>query len=48
MRRYLLSVESWREGMRQLKELEEEVGCVVRDREILYAIPFFKREEKEG
>ena len=40
MRRYLGAVESWREGMRQLKDLEEEVGCVVRDREILYVLLF--------
>ena len=34
-RRYLLSVEEWVEMLKSLKEMEEDVGSVMRDREIL-------------
>lgn len=35
LRRYAISVEAWQEEMRALKDLEDEVGNVMRDREIL-------------
>ncbi len=35
LRGYLFAVEEWCEQLRELKTLEDEVGTVVRDREIL-------------
>jgi len=35
LRKYAHGVEEWRDMMRQLKETEEEVGNIMRDREIL-------------
>jgi hypothetical protein len=35
LRRYVGAVEGWREELRELRELEEDVGTVMRDREIL-------------
>ena len=35
LRRYAGAVESWREELRELKELEDDVGTIMRDREIL-------------
>ena len=35
LRRYALSLEQWQEQLRSLKDLEEEVGNIMRDREIL-------------
>lgn len=40
LRRYAISVEAWQAELRALKELEEEVGNVMRDREILFVHPF--------
>jgi predicted secreted protein len=34
-RRYAAGVDEWREAMRSLKDAEEEVGNIMRDREIL-------------
>jgi hypothetical protein len=34
--RYTATVEGWRAGLVQLKEVEEDVSSIVRDREILY------------
>ena len=36
LRRYAVSVEAWEAELRSIKELEEEVGNVMRDREILF------------
>lgn len=36
LRRYAQSIELWRETMARLKDMEDEVGNVIRDREILY------------
>jgi S-formylglutathione hydrolase FrmB len=36
LRRYMGSVEEWRGRLKDLKELEDEVGNIMRDREILY------------
>lgn len=36
LRTYARAVEVWIEGMKELKDLEDEVGEVMRDREILY------------
>ncbi|KIM87941.1 hypothetical protein PILCRDRAFT_29591, partial [Piloderma croceum F 1598] len=33
--RYVGAVERWREGLKVLREMEEDVGTVMRDREIL-------------
>jgi hypothetical protein len=33
--RYVGAVERWREGLKALREMEEDVGTVMRDREIL-------------
>ena len=38
LRRYAQSVELWRETMARLKVMEDEVGNVIRDREILYVL----------
>lgn len=38
LRRYAHSVELWRETMTRLKDMEDQVGNVIRDREILYAL----------
>ncbi|PPQ76376.1 hypothetical protein CVT24_008810, partial [Panaeolus cyanescens] len=35
LRRYVMGVDEWRDAMRGLKEMEEEVGNIMRDREIL-------------
>lgn len=35
LRKYALSLEQWQDQLRSLKDLEEEVGNVMRDREIL-------------
>jgi predicted secreted protein len=35
LKRYAVGVDDWRETMRTLKEAEEEVGNIMRDREIL-------------
>ena len=35
LRKYATSVDAWREGLQMLKDMEEEVGNVMRDREIL-------------
>jgi hypothetical protein len=35
LKRYALGVEQWREAMRVLKDMEDDVGNVMRDREIL-------------
>ncbi len=40
LRRYAVSVEAWQAELRALKVLEEEVGNVMRDREILFVHPF--------
>jgi hypothetical protein len=40
LRRYAATVETWQAELRALKELEEEVGNVMRDREILLVHPF--------
>jgi len=37
LQRYLQVVEKWREQLVSLKELEEDVGAIIHDREILYA-----------
>lgn len=37
LRRYARGVDEWREAMRVLKDAEEEVGNIIRDREILCA-----------
>jgi hypothetical protein len=39
LRRYAASVEAWQAELRALKDLEEEVGSVLRDREILFVRP---------
>lgn len=36
LRRYAHSIEQWRETMARLKDMEDEVGNIIRDREILY------------
>lgn len=36
LRRYAVSVEAWEAELRSIKELEEEVGNIMRDREILF------------
>jgi hypothetical protein len=36
LRRYAVSIEAWQAELRALKNLEEEVGTVIRDREILF------------
>jgi hypothetical protein len=42
LRRYAISIEAWQEELRTLKDLEDEVGNVIRDREILFVhIPSF-------
>jgi hypothetical protein len=35
LRRYAQSVDKWRAGLGELKKAEDEVGVVIRDREIL-------------
>jgi hypothetical protein len=35
LRRYAAAVEQWREHLKALKKLEDEVGNIIRDREIL-------------
>ena len=35
LRKYAVSLEQWQEQLRSLKDLEEEVGNIMRDREIL-------------
>lgn len=40
MRRYAGAVEAWREGLERLREMEDEVGNVMRDREILCVLRF--------
>ena len=36
LHKYAASVDEWREQLKCLKDLEEEVGNIMRDREILY------------
>ena len=36
LRKYIASVDAWREDLKQIRRLEDEVGNVLRDREILY------------
>lgn len=40
LRRYSVSIETWHAELRALKDLEEEVKNVMRDREILFVHPF--------
>lgn len=40
LRRYATSVETWLAELRALKELEEDIKNVMRDREILFVCPF--------
>jgi hypothetical protein len=40
LRRYAVTVETWQAELRALKELEEEIGNIMRDREILFVHPF--------
>lgn len=35
LRRYAGAVDTWREQLRELKEMEDDVGTIMRDREIL-------------
>src|SRR5882757_1462353 len=37
LRRYALSIEAWREQLTMLKSLEDDIGNIMRDREILFA-----------
>jgi hypothetical protein len=41
MRRYVGAVEGWRGVLGELKEMEEDVGTIMRDREILCVLSFF-------
>jgi hypothetical protein len=41
LKRYVLCVDEWRDMMRSLKDAEEEVGNIMRDREILCVVLFF-------
>ena len=41
LRRYAISIEAWQAELRGLKDLEDEVGNVIRDREILFVHSFF-------
>ena len=41
LRRYAVSIEAWQAELRALKDLEDEVGNVIRDREILFVHPLF-------
>jgi hypothetical protein len=41
LRRYGSAVEAWRDQLKDLKDLEEEVGNIMRDREILYVLGSF-------
>jgi len=43
LRRYAVSIETWQAELRTLKDLEEEVGNVMRDREILFVRLFSHR-----
>jgi hypothetical protein len=36
LRRYAVSIEAWQAELRALKDLEEDVGSIIRDREILF------------
>lgn len=36
LKRYALGVERWRDSMRLLKDMEDDVGNIMRDREILF------------
>lgn len=38
LRRYAASVDVWRERLRELKDMEDDVGTIMRDREILYVL----------
>lgn len=38
LKRYALGVEQWRDAMRLLKDMEDDVGNIMRDREILYVV----------
>lgn len=40
LRHYAVGVEAWQAELRSLKALEEEVGNIIRDREILFVHPF--------
>lgn len=44
LRRYAVSIEAWHAELRALKDLEEEVKNVMRDREILFVCPFLHTE----
>jgi DNA-binding PucR family transcriptional regulator len=43
LRRYAVSIEAWQAELCALKDLEEDVGSIVRDREILFVRLFFMR-----
>jgi hypothetical protein len=36
LRRYAVSIEAWQAELRTLKDLEDDVGSIIRDREILF------------
>ena len=38
LRHYAAAVDTWREQLRELKEMEDDVGTIMRDREILYVV----------
>jgi hypothetical protein len=44
LRRYAASVETWHAELRALKDVEEDVKNVMRDREILFVCPFSHTE----
>ena len=41
LRRYAISIEAWQEELRALKDLEDDVGNTIRDRQILFVHIFF-------
>jgi len=43
LRRYAVSIEAWQAELRALKDLEEDVGSIIRDREILFVRLFSHR-----
>ena len=43
LRRYAVSIEAWQAELRALKDLEEDVGSIIRDREILFVHLFSHR-----
>lgn len=38
LRRYAGVVDTWREQLKELKDMEDDVGVIMRDREILYVL----------